>query len=186
MNRFVGSTHLKKSDIIKSKLNKKYDVPIITNTCEQYGRIVSCLGLLQFKVELKNKTFIRVQATNTFKKSRKGKKGKNPKYEKIFVGSLVKIEFNLGLYHINHVYSLLEEEELIKLKQDIIIKNNFNNVNNIDYEKISCETEQDNNSDTDEIEFVEDVVVDDDEYDEDKENRLIVLNYICGKKHSIT
>jgi translation initiation factor IF-1 len=111
-----GSTHVKKSALIKGKKSGKksivkYGLPTANvEEGEQYARIISCLGDLRFKIELSNKTQVMARAGNTFKKSKR-----NPLGEPIVVGNLVKVDYYLGIYNINHVYTADNEEELDKI-----------------------------------------------------------------------
>ncbi len=109
----IGSTHIKKSDLIKGgkqggkkRSIVKHELQLATPE-EQYGRIVSPLGSMQFKVDLSDGTQVRAKAGNTFKKSKR-----NPRGEIIVTGALVKIDYYLGIYTINHVYTNTDEEEL--------------------------------------------------------------------------
>lgn len=109
----IGSTHIKKSDLIKGgkqggkrRSIVKHELQLATSE-EQYGRIVSPLGSMQFKVDLSDGTQVRAKAGNTFKKSKR-----NPRGEIIIAGALVKIDYYLGIYTINHVYTSADEEEL--------------------------------------------------------------------------
>ena len=116
-----GHTHMKKSDQIKNRKFRKtivkYDIPLVdVNEGECYGRIVQCLGCMQFKAELLDGTQVRAIAGNTFKN--KGKK--NPKAERINVGQLVKIHHYLDKYLINHIYTKDDEVELEKQDQLLV------------------------------------------------------------------
>jgi translation initiation factor IF-1 len=107
----IGSTHVKKSDLIKGGKKKsivKQELQLATAD-EQYGRIVGPLGSLQFKVDLSDGTQVRAKAGNTFKKCKR-----NPRGEIIKSGDLVKIDYYLGIYSINHIYTPSDEEELSK------------------------------------------------------------------------
>jgi hypothetical protein len=139
-----GSTHVKKSDLIKKgrsgkKSIVKYDIPKAnTSEGEQYARIISCLGSMQFKIELSDKTQIRAKAGNTFKKSKR-----NPLAEPIAVGNLVKIDSYLGLHIINHVYNGNDEEELRKMGELDAVAPSSSQINDIMNQESNIDTVND-------------------------------------------
>ena len=112
---------LKKSEQIKNRKFRKtivkYDIPLINESeNEVYGRIIQCLGCMQFKVQFLDGSEVRAIAGNTFKN--KGKK--NPKAERITVGQLVKVHHYLDKYLINHIYTKDDEVELERQDQLLV------------------------------------------------------------------